>query len=62
MIENRGGALAPAWRSSESAVRQSLARVQQDAKRTKARLAELEKSEARLNNFIAQFEAERRRP
>ena len=40
---------------------QSLARVQQDTKRTKARLAELEKSEARLNNFIAQFEAERRR-
>ncbi len=39
----------------------NLARVQQDAKRTKARLAELEKSEARLNNFIASFEAERRR-
>ncbi|MFL5563548.1 MAG: murein hydrolase activator EnvC family protein [Gemmatimonadaceae bacterium] len=39
----------------------NLARVQEDAKRTKARLAELEKSEARLNNFIASFEAERRR-
>jgi len=39
----------------------NLARVQADAKRTKARLAELEKSEARLNNFIASFEAERRR-
>jgi septal ring factor EnvC (AmiA/AmiB activator) len=39
----------------------NLARVQQDAKRTQARLAELEKSEARLNNFIASFEAERRR-
>jgi septal ring factor EnvC (AmiA/AmiB activator) len=39
----------------------NLARVQQDTKRTKARLAELEKSEARLNNFIASFEAERRR-
>lgn len=39
----------------------SLQRVQQDTKRTKARLAELEKSESRLNNFIASFEAERRR-
>jgi len=39
----------------------NLVRVQQDTKRTKARLAELEKSEARLNNFIAAFEAERRR-
>ena len=39
----------------------NLVRVQEDAKRTKARLAELEKSEARLNNFIASFEAERRR-
>ena len=39
----------------------NLVRVQQDARRTKARLAELEKSEARLNNFIAAFEAERRR-
>jgi septal ring factor EnvC (AmiA/AmiB activator) len=39
----------------------NLVRVQQDTKRTKARLAELEKSEARLNNVIASFEAERRR-
>ena len=40
---------------------QNLQRVQEDAKRTKARLAELEKSEARLNNIIASMEAERRR-
>jgi len=39
----------------------NLQRVQEDTKRTKARLAELEKSESRLNNFIASFEAERRR-
>jgi len=39
----------------------SLVRVQEDTKRAKARLAELEKSEARLNNIIASFEAERRR-
>jgi septal ring factor EnvC (AmiA/AmiB activator) len=39
----------------------NLARVQEDAKRTKARLAELERSEARLNNLIASFETERRR-
>jgi septal ring factor EnvC (AmiA/AmiB activator) len=39
----------------------NLARVQEDTKRTKARLAELEKSEARMNNLIASFEAERRR-
>ncbi|MFL5479252.1 MAG: murein hydrolase activator EnvC family protein [Gemmatimonadaceae bacterium] len=39
----------------------NLSRVQQDTRRTKARLAELEKSEARLNNVIASFEAERRR-
>jgi septal ring factor EnvC (AmiA/AmiB activator) len=39
----------------------NLLRVQEDTKRTKARLAELEKSEARLNNLIASFEAERRR-
>ena len=35
--------------------------MQADAKRTKARLAEREKSEARLNNFIASLETERRR-
>ena len=39
----------------------SLVRVQEDTKRAKARLAELEKSEARLNNIIASIEAERRR-
>lgn len=39
----------------------SLARVQQDAKKAKARLAQLAKSEARLNNVIAGFEAARRR-
>ena len=39
----------------------SLAQVQQDAKRAKARLAELARSEARLNNVIAGFESARRR-
>jgi septal ring factor EnvC (AmiA/AmiB activator) len=39
----------------------SLAKVQQDAKKAKARLAQLAKSEARLNNVIAGFEAARRR-
>lgn len=39
----------------------SLAKVQQDTKKAKARLAELAKSEARLNNVIAGFEAARRR-
>src|SRR5215211_390205 len=39
----------------------SLAKVQQDAKNAKARLAELAKSEARLNNVIASFESARRR-
>jgi murein hydrolase activator len=39
----------------------SLAQVQQDAKRAKARLAELAKSESRLNNVIAGFESARRR-
>ena len=39
----------------------SLAKVQQDAKKAKARLAELAKSEARLNNVIAGFESARRR-
>jgi len=47
--------------SLEELQSRNLVRVQQDTKRTKARLAELEKSEARLNNFIAAFEAERRR-
>jgi septal ring factor EnvC (AmiA/AmiB activator) len=39
----------------------SLAQVQQDAKKAKARLAQLAKSEARLNNVIAGFESARRR-
>ena len=39
----------------------NLVRVQEDTKRAKARIAELEKSEGRLNNLIASFEAERRR-
>jgi septal ring factor EnvC (AmiA/AmiB activator) len=39
----------------------SLAKVQEDAKKAKARLAQLAKSEARLNNVIAGFEAARRR-
>jgi septal ring factor EnvC (AmiA/AmiB activator) len=61
--ENRAQKAQEAARLVELEKLQSrnLARVQQDAKRTKARLAELEKSEARLNNFIASFEAERRR-
>lgn len=40
---------------------QSLAKAQQDQKKGKARLAELARSEARLNNVIAGFEAARRR-
>ena len=40
---------------------QSLVKAQQDTKKTKDRLAELAKSEARLNNVIAGFEAARRR-
>lgn len=39
----------------------SLAQVQQDAKKAKQRLDQLAKSEARLNNVIAGFEAARRR-
>jgi len=63
VIENRATKEREAARLVELETLQArnLARVQQDAKRTKARLAELEKSEARLNNFIASFEAERRR-
>ncbi|MDP9176377.1 MAG: peptidoglycan DD-metalloendopeptidase family protein [Gemmatimonadota bacterium] len=45
----------------EQARVRSLAKVQQDAKKARARLAELAKSEARLNNVIAGFEAARRR-
>jgi murein hydrolase activator len=63
VIENRSAKEQEAARLAELETLQArnLSRVQQDAKRTKARLAELEKSEARLNNFIASFEAERRR-
>jgi septal ring factor EnvC (AmiA/AmiB activator) len=63
VIENRADKEREAARLVELETLQSrnLARVQQDAKRTKARLAELEKSEARLNNVIAAFETERRR-
>lgn len=39
---------------------QSLARVQADAKKTKARLGELAKAEARLNNILASLESRRR--
>lgn len=63
VIENRSTKEQEAARLAELEKQQaqSLARVQQDAKRTKARLTELEKSEVRLNNIIASFEAERRR-
>lgn len=63
VIENRALKEEEAARLSELETLQArnLSRVQQDAKRTKARLAELEKSEARLNTFIASFEAERRK-
>jgi septal ring factor EnvC (AmiA/AmiB activator) len=63
VIENRSAKEQEAARLAEleNLQARNLSRVQQDAKRTKARLAELEKSEARLNNFIASFEAERRR-
>jgi murein hydrolase activator len=63
VIENRSAKEQEAARLAdlERLQARNLSRVQQDAKRTKARLAELEKSEARLNNFIASFEAERRR-
>jgi murein hydrolase activator len=63
VIENRAEKEREAARLVELETLQSrnLARVQQDTKRTKARLAELEKSESRLNNVIAAFETERRR-
>jgi len=63
VLENRSEKEQEAGRLAELEQQQArnLVRVQEDAKRTKARLAELEKSEARLNNFIASFEAERRR-
>lgn len=63
IIENRGEKEKEAARlvALEAQQTRNLARVREDAKRTKARLAELERSEARLNTFIASFEAERRR-
>lgn len=63
VIENRAQKEQEAARLAalEKLQARNLVRVQEDTKRTKARLAELEKSEARLNNFIALFEAERRR-
>ncbi len=63
VIENRSEKEQEAARlvGLEKQQTRNLVRVQEDTKRTKARLAELEKSEARLNNFIALFEAERRR-
>jgi septal ring factor EnvC (AmiA/AmiB activator) len=63
VIENRAQKEREAGRlvELETLQNRNLARVQQDTKRTKARLAELEKSEARLNNVIAAFETERRR-
>lgn len=45
----------------EASRQQSLAKAQQDTKKAKNRLAELAKSEARLNNVIAGFEAARKR-
>ncbi|HUQ18600.1 MAG TPA: peptidoglycan DD-metalloendopeptidase family protein [Gemmatimonadaceae bacterium] len=45
----------------EQARQRSLAQVQQDAKKAKQRLDQLARSEARLNNVIAGFEAARRR-
>ena len=45
----------------ESARGKNLVRVQQDAKKAKARLAQLARTEARLNSVIAEFEAARRR-
>ena len=63
VIENRSQKEQEAARLADLEREQgrNLQRVQEDTKRAKARLAELEKSEARLNNIIASFEAERRR-
>jgi septal ring factor EnvC (AmiA/AmiB activator) len=41
--------------------KQSLTRVQADSKKTQARLARVKRSESKLNNIIADIEAERRR-
>src|SRR5205814_8240586 len=63
VVENRSQKEQEAARLADLEHEQArnLLRVQEDTKRAKARLAELEKSEARLNNIIASFEAERRR-
>jgi murein hydrolase activator len=63
VIENRSEKEREAARLAdlERTQAKNLVRVQEDTRRTKARLGELEKSEARLNNLIASFEAERRR-
>ena len=45
----------------ENSRERTLAQVQQDSKKAKARLAQLARSEARLNSVIAGFEAARRR-
>ncbi len=45
----------------ENSRERTLAQVQQDSKKAKARLAQLARSEARLNSVIASFEAARRR-
>ena len=63
VIENRSQKEQEAARLADLEREQgrNLQRVQEDTKRAKARLAELEKSEARLNNIIASFQAQRRR-
>ncbi|MGH7651255.1 MAG: murein hydrolase activator EnvC family protein [Gemmatimonadaceae bacterium] len=63
IVENRSEKAQEAARlvALEALQSRNLARVQEDTKQTKARLAELEKSETRINNFIASFEAERRK-
>ncbi len=48
-------------RSLEQQRQRRLANVQQDATRTRDRLAQLARDEARLTNLIASFEADRRR-
>lgn len=60
--ENRTEKAEEAARLSalEGARSRSLAQVQEDAKKTKARLDQLAKSEARLNNVIASLEAARK--
>ena len=64
IVENRSDKAREAQRliDLEKEQTRTLARVQEDARRTRARLAELEKSEARLNSVIASLEAARRRP